>query len=195
MRIRIRPRPTWRNVVLDARSRTVRIPPGATLDLGATAKALAADRAADAVHEETNCGVLVNLGGDIAVAGAVPDGGWSVMVSDDHRSDPRPGDPTVAVRSGGLATSSTRVRRWRRGSRELHHIIDPGTGRPAREVWRTVTVAAGTCVDANTASTAAIVRGASAAGWLAAVGLPARLVASDGRVVTVGEWPAGDGRA
>ncbi|MEA2354005.1 MAG: FAD:protein transferase [Solirubrobacteraceae bacterium] len=196
-RIRIRPRPTWRDVVLDADSRTVRIPPGATLDLGATAKALAADRAAGAVRRAVGagCGVLVNLGGDIAVADEVPDRGWTVRVAEDHRGDPRPGDPTVAVRAGGLATSSTRVRRWRRGSRELHHIFDPGTDRPAREVWRTVTVAADTCVDANTASTAAIVRGASAPAWLIAAGLPARLVASDGRVVTVCGWPTGDPRA
>ena len=52
--------------------------------------------------------------------------------------------PDVALATGGLATSSTTVRRWRAGGAELHHIVDPRTGLPAAEVWRTVTVAAGT---------------------------------------------------
>ena len=63
------------------------------------------------------------------------------------------------------------------------------TGEPAAPVWRTVSVAAASCVDANTASTAAIVRGASAPQWLEALGLPARLVDPSGGVVTVGAWP------
>lgn len=72
----------------------------------------------------------------------------------------------------------------------MHHIIDPSTGAPARSVWRTVSVAAIDCADANIAATAGIVRGAEAAQWLAGMGLPARLVGSDGKVHTVGEWPS-----
>ncbi|HEX3317610.1 MAG TPA: FAD:protein FMN transferase, partial [Solirubrobacteraceae bacterium] len=94
-----------------------------------------------------------------------------------------------AIAGGGLATSSTTTRRWRRGGRDLHHILDPSTGAPCREVWRTATVAAGTCVRANVASTAAIVLGAAAPEWLAARGLPARLVRGSGEVVAVGGWP------
>jgi thiamine biosynthesis lipoprotein len=71
----------------------------------------------------------------------------------------------------------------------VHHVIDPATGLPAAEAWRTVTVAAGTCLDANTASTAAIVRGADAAAWLDSLRLPARLVRTDGSVVCVAGWP------
>jgi thiamine biosynthesis lipoprotein len=63
---------------------------------------------------------------------------------------------------------------------------------PAADVWRTVSVVAGSAVDANTASTAAVVLGHEALGWLRAHGLAARLVADDGRVVTVGGWPAGE---
>lgn len=177
----------WRSVELDTRRQTVRIPAGVELDLGATAKAFAADRAARRLNAMLGTGVLVSLGGDIAVAGPPPPGGWSVGVADDHAST----DPaeTVAVASGGLATSSTHVRRWRRGGRELHHLIDPRTGLPAVSPWRTVTVAAGSCVDANTASTAAFVRGEGAAPWLARLRLPARLVRRDGRIVRVGGWP------
>ncbi len=191
LRLRVTPsRPAdWRRVTLDEDSRTVAVPAEMSLDLGATAKALAADRAARAAHSATGCGVLVNLGGDIAVAGEAPDRGWRVRVADDHRGDPREPGQTVAIRAGGLATSSTTVRRWRRHSHELHHIIDPRTGHPAGGPWRTASVAAATCVEANTASTAAIVRGPSALGWLSGYDLPARLVRHDGAVFATGGWP------
>jgi len=96
----------------------------------------------------------------------------------------------VMITSGGLATSGTAVRSWQRGTARFHHIIVPSTGLPAQSCWRGVSVAAATCVDANTASTAAIIRSERAAGWLAGLGLPARLVRHDGEVVTVAGWPA-----
>jgi FAD:protein FMN transferase len=82
------------------------------------------------------------------------------------------------------------VRRWQRSGRDLHHIVDPRTGEPVPEHWRTVSVAAATCLDANIASTAAFLRGPDAPAWLASGKLPARLVAADGAVVYVGGWPA-----
>jgi thiamine biosynthesis lipoprotein ApbE len=93
------------------------------------------------------------------------------------------------VSDGGLATSSPMGRAWRRGGTDLHHIIDPVTGCPARSCWRTVSVAAATCVDANIASTAAILRGERAVRWLDGLRLPARLVRDDGTVTTVAGWP------
>ena len=179
----------WHTVALDSRRRLLRLAPGCRLDLGATAKALAADRAAAAIAAATGSPTLVNLGGDVATAGPVPPGGWVVRVTDDHRAGPGDGGQRVAVLGGGLATSSTTVRAWRRAGRTVHHIVDPRTGEPAAAIWRTVSVAAASCVDANTASTAAIVRGASAPQWLQSLGLPARLVDPDGTVVTVGAWP------
>jgi thiamine biosynthesis lipoprotein len=177
----------WRSISVDRARRRVSLPRGVRLDLGATAKALAADRAATAAAEATGgSGVLVNLGGDIAVAGAPPPGGWPVRVTDDHRSLPNATGQSLTIDSGGLATSSTTVRRWGRAS---HHIIDPQTGRPSESRWRTVSVAAGSSVDANTASTAAIVRGDDAPNWLEAHGMPARLVDREGEVLTVASWP------
>ena len=183
------PVPGWKLVELDPPQRRVRIPKGIELDLGATAKALAADRAAAVAHELTGTGVLVSLGGDVSVAGPAPDAGWPVRVADDHAARLDEGGPVFAVAAGGLATSGTTVRRWKAGNVTLHHIIDPRTGRPADTPWRTVTVAAGTCVKANVASTAAIVLGDGAPAWLVARGLPARLVAADGAVSTVAAWP------
>jgi thiamine biosynthesis lipoprotein len=179
----------WQAIRIDRGRSLVVVPARTEIDLGATAKALCADRAARAAAAATACGVLVNLGGDLSVAGAPPAGGWSVLVADDHRAPPAGDGQTVAISSGGLATSSTTVRRWRSGGSEHHHIVDPRTGAPVEEVWRTVSVAAATCVDANTASTAAIVRGRSALDWLEAAGLPARLVAPDGSVSYTGDWP------
>lgn len=195
------PLPGWRSVRLHpspatgAAKRVVQVPAGVMLDLGATAKALAADRAAAAaIAAALGCGVLVNLGGDIAVAGPPPGGGWRVRVTDDHAAGPDAPGPTVAIGAGGLATSSVTVRTWRIGGRRVHHIVAPGTGEPVRTCWRTVSVAAASCVDANAASTAAIIRGPAAPGWLGGLGLPARLVATGAAVTTVGGWPedAGD---
>jgi thiamine biosynthesis lipoprotein len=178
----------WRAVRVDRALNTVTAPRGVKLDLGATAKAWAADRAAEqAAAAAHGAGVLVNLGGDIAVAGEPLTEGWSVGIGEDHAGGPL--GETVAIAGGGLATSSVTVRRWRRGGRPVHHIVDPATGLPAEVVWRTVTVAAASCADANVASTASIIRGAGAPAWLGELALPARLVARDGRVVTVAGWP------
>jgi thiamine biosynthesis lipoprotein len=180
--------PAWRLVEIRHDRWQIRAPRGVRLDLGSTAKALAADRAASRAADVVSGGVLVSLGGDIAVAGGVPEGGWLIGIADDHGGDPEPGE-TVGIFSGGLATSSTTVRRWARGGLPVHHIVDPRTGLPAREVWRTVSVTAASCVDANTASTAAIVLGEDAPDWLASHALPARLVRPDGDITRVGGWP------
>jgi thiamine biosynthesis lipoprotein len=164
------------------------LPPDVDLDLGATAKALAADRAAARAAQATRCGVLVNLGGDLAVAGPAPASGWQVTIADDHTA--AGSDTIVSIRSGGLATSSISRRRWRRAGRDCHHIVDPRTGDAPPAMWRTVSVAAANCVDANTASTAAIIEGPAAPSWLAGQRLPARLVDVDGRTVNVAGWPS-----
>jgi FAD:protein FMN transferase len=184
----------WREVELDTVGGRVRTPEGVALDLGATAKALAADRAAMAAAR-VGGGVLVSLGGDISVAGAPPETGWIVRVSDDHRAPATAPGQTIAIVAGGLATSSTALRAWTRGGVPVHHIVDPATGAPADPVWRTVSVAAATCLEANVAATASIVLGESAIGWLAGRALPARLVRPAGDVLTISEWPEDAERA
>ncbi len=176
-------------VSVDTGRSVVRVPSGVLLDLGATGKALAADRAATAAAAASGCGVLVNLGGDIRVAGTSPSAGWAIGIADDHRAAARETAQTVAIRDGAIATSSVVTRRWTRAGASFHHILDPTRGRPAEVVWRTVSVSARTCVAANTASTAAIVAGSDAIRRLLHAGLAARLVAIDGAVVTVGGWP------
>jgi thiamine biosynthesis lipoprotein len=179
----------WRDIdVLEDPSR-ITVPAGILLDLGATAKALAADRAARAAHDATGHGVLVALGGDIATCGAAPADGWGVHVTDDHRDGPDAPGQTVAIHAGALATSSIATRRWMHRGRAMHHILDPASGQPVQGPWRTVSVAADTCADANIAATAALVLGDEAPEWLARHSLPARLVTMEGAVRAQGGWP------
>ena len=182
--------PGWRTVEIDPRSATVQMPRGVTLDLGSTAKALAADHAAHAAMDAAGCGVLVSLSGDLAIAGRPPEAGWRVRVTDDHRSDVSAPGQWITLRTGGLATSSTTARRWKTSEGDVHHLVDPSTGLPARSCWRTVSVAAASCLDANIASTASIIRGEAAIDWLAGLGMPSRLVAVDGTVRHVAGWPS-----
>jgi len=182
--------PGWRAVRYHDQTRTLWLPRGVELDLGSTAKALAADMAAAAALKAAGeGGVLVSLGGDIAVAGEAPPGGWPIQVSEDSGASISDDEETISINAGGVATSSTSVRRWTRGGVVLHHIIDPATGLPTAGPWRTATVVAGSCVDANIASTAAIVMGEVATAWLGEHMLPARLVGRDGAIVRTSRWP------
>jgi FAD:protein FMN transferase len=185
--------PGWRSIELDVAGGRARVAPGVRVDLGATAKAWTADAAAAAISRRTGSGCLVSIGGDVAVAGRPPEPGWRVRVEDvaGHPDEPPSGPATVVLlRSGGLATSSTRARRWRRDGRWLHHLLDPRTGLPPVPAWRTVSAAAESCVAANTVTTAAIVRGGRVWPWLRSTEAPVRLVTVDGEVLTMGGWPA-----
>lgn len=178
----------WSMITLQGQH--VTIPRGIVLDLGATAKAVAADRCAQRVHIATGSGALVNLGGDLATAGPAPDDdGWQILVHDD---DADPASSITLPPGAAMATSSTVRRRWRNGTDVVHHILDPRTGLSADPVWRTVSVAAQTCFAANTVSTAAVVRGWGALKWIAALGMPARFVDSNMGVHLVGGWPSAE---
>ncbi len=179
------PRRDWRDVRLDHEMGLLTVPRGVALDLGATAKAQTADMAAATLAHRYGTAVLVELGGDVAVAGHRPDG-WVLQVAEREGGDGQ----LVLIRDGGLTTSTTTLRRWRRGGRPVHHIVDPRTGFPASGPWRTATVAACDALSANAASTAAIVLGDAALDWLEARDYAARLVATDGTVCTTAAWPA-----
>jgi FAD:protein FMN transferase len=193
-----RPAPGWWRIALDPGSRTVAVPPGVHVDLGSTGKAFAADRSARRIATALGCGVLVNLGGDVAVSGPAPLDGWGVGIASTSAIAPEDVDEVVALWRGGLASSGTTARAWTRGGRRVHHIIDPWTGAVAPSTWSLVSVLAPSCLEANGWSTAAVVWGDDAPGNLAGHGLAARLVGRDGTVVRVGSWPvpaAGDPRA
>lgn len=182
------PAPGWWRIGLDRANRTMSVPDGVHIDLGSIGKAFAADRAAARIAAALDCGVLVNLGGDVAVAGPAPVEGWGVGIADRCTTAPTDADELVVLRSGGLATSGTTARTWERNGHPVHHIMDPWTGAGAPSTWALVTAVGMTCVEANSWSTAAVVWGEDAPGNLIEHGVTARLVHSDGHVVTVGPW-------
>jgi thiamine biosynthesis lipoprotein len=137
--------------------------PGTRLDLGGIGKGYAVDRVAESLAVAGPC--LVNAGGDLAVRG----GSWPVGVADGL---------TLELSRGGMATSGRDRRRWVRGGEELHHLIDPSSGRPAESDLVRVTVVADSASDAEVLAKAAFLG--------ADVDAPRVLVSADGRVVLAG---------
>lgn len=121
---------------------SVQFPPGLTIDPGGVGKGLAADLVANALTHESGKGALIEIGGDISVAGNSPHGRWVVNIWDPTRSTPQ---HQVALSSGGVATSSTCLRTWHTESGlQHHHLIDPVTLTPTRNGIVACTVIAGT---------------------------------------------------
>ncbi len=181
-----RPRP-WAVPGLDRATGTYLARPGELLDFGSIGKAYAAREVADLIAARGDVGVLVNLGGDIAIAGPAPDGGWNIGIEDSLIDA---AEPVVSLTSGALATSTTDKRRWIVDDEYRHHIVDPVTGRNPRPSWRIASVVADDCVVANAAATASIVLGERAPDFLSARGLSARLVHVDGSISYFGRWPS-----
>ena len=179
----------YQHVQLDPRHRTVRIPRGVRLDLGSTAKAWAADRAAARIARRIGAGALVSLGGDVAVAGPPPPGGWAIGVARASSTPPAQADQVVAIRRGGLASSGTTTRTWKAGDRAVHHIVDPRTGDCVEPYWDVVSATGSSCVEANIVTTAAIVWGERALDELPRFEQSVRLVRFDGKVFSVNGWP------
>lgn len=171
----------WAAVRVDRELGRVGVPAGLALDLGATAKAWTADEAAARLTGTLGVPALVAVGGDVAVSGNGP--AWPVLVSEHEGGT----GAILGLTRGGIATSSTRGRRWATADGEAHHLIDPRSGLPVAGPYRTASVLAGTCVEANALSTAALVWGDEALGRLAPY--PARLVDAADRVVTTDAWP------
>ena len=176
-------------IVLDREARTLLLPAGTHLDLGATAKARASDMAAVAIADQLETGVLVNLGGDLRAAGPPPPGGWRIGITASARDTSGPIDDVIAIAAGGVASSSSAVRTWSADGHHAHHIIDPATGAPAATPFSLVTVSAPTATEANAFSTAAMVWGEDALFELPQRGIATRLVRHDGRIERVGGWP------
>jgi FAD:protein FMN transferase len=160
------------------RGRRIELGPGVRLDLGGIVKGYTADRCVRLLAPLGPC--LVNAGGDLAVAGARAEGPWPVAVEVPH------GQLTLAVASGGLATSGRDRRRWRRQGQERHHLIDPSTCRPAEGGPLTVTVAAPSATEAEVAAKAIFLAGERAEREAELLGTPAVIVRADGRPRLIG---------
>ncbi|MDI3338947.1 MAG: FAD:protein FMN transferase [Sphaerobacter sp.] len=187
------PAGNWSRIRVDRATRTVTLPPGVRLDFGGIGKGLLVDHALRTLGEPP-CGVLISAGGDLAVAGPPPPGGWRCGIA---LTPGAPDEATVRLLAGALATSGLGRRQWMRAGEALHHLIDPRTGRPGASRWQIVTVAAGSCVVAEVAAKVAWLLDEAGPEWVASHGLAARFRDRAGAVVTVGGWPAaapaGDG--
>jgi thiamine biosynthesis lipoprotein len=172
-------------ICLDREGHTVSLAPDCQLDLGASAKALVVDFVANEIG--STGGVVVEIGGDVAVRGESAEGPWAIGISDTLTTNGR--EPRVSVDRGGIATSSLTTRTWRSGDRVANHIIDPRTGSFAAGVYSTATVSAESCLMANAFSTAALLWGEDAGYYIGQAGWSARLVRADGTAEFVGGWP------
>jgi thiamine biosynthesis lipoprotein len=150
--------------------RLLAVPAGVALDLNGVVKARTVDEALALMRGEG----YVSAGGDLAARGRL-----SVAL---------PGGEAVSLVRGGLATSGTDRRRWRRGGVEQHHLIDPRTGAPARSPWLQVTVCGRSCLAADIAAKAALVLGRDGPDWLDDHALPARFRTAAGEVVLNTAW-------
>ncbi len=149
------------------------------LDPAPSLAAFAVQRCAEAVAEVARCGVLVALGGDLAVSGLAPAGGWRIAL-------PAPPDavPTVlAIDGGALRTLGVPA------GGPLRRLVVTATARPVEPVWRHLVVLGATAPAANAATSGALLRGAAAGPWLAGCGLGARLIDAHGAGHEVGCWP------
>ena len=165
-----RPAPGWRRVELCGR--LLRIPAGSALDLNGVVKSATVDDAAALLDGDG----FVSAGGDLAVRGptvvALPGGG------------------AVSVVQGGIATSGSTKRRWRRAGETHHHLVDPATGRSAETPWEAVTASGATCVAADVAARAAFLTGAAGPDWLDRRGIPGHFVAAGGTATVNRSWAA-----
>ncbi|MDQ4007165.1 MAG: FAD:protein FMN transferase, partial [Actinomycetota bacterium] len=176
-------------VTVDELGGTVRLPAGVRLDLGGIGKGYAADQVVHELRRHGAAGACVNLGGDVRVSGGSPDPpAWSVGVTDPFDEAEDPGLLAVlAVEEGAVATSSRTRRRWRRGAQEMHHLIDPRTGEPARTGLAAVTVVAAEAHWAEILAKSALLAGREAGTrLLGSHGLAALLVTDTGDVLRVG---------
>jgi thiamine biosynthesis lipoprotein len=154
---------------------TLTMPAGMEIDLGGLGKEYAVDRAATLVAAQTSHPFLVNFGGDLFASGPRADGRpWLVGVDDPERT----GEAAlyrVELRGGGLATSGDARRYVLWNGKRFGHILDPRTGWPVEDAPRSVTVLAGTCLEAGTLSTLAVLQGAGARDFLAGQGVQFRI--------------------
>lgn len=138
----------------------VRLPDATRFDPGGIGKGLAADLVAERLVDAGATSVQVELGGDVRVSGEPWVGHeWSVTV--EHVDGGR-ACAQLSLPGGGVATSGTHRRAWRRDGRRLHHLIDPHTMWPASTDLTAVTVAASSSWFAEVTAKAVLMMGADA---------------------------------
>jgi thiamine biosynthesis lipoprotein len=169
-----KPRPVpcgrWREV--EVRGQLIRLPPGVAIDLGGLVKGWTADVAAEAAVATGLDRAVINAGGDLRIVGEGP----PIEIGIEEPSHPDEVACIVCVQDGALATTSTTRRRW---GCDLHHVIDPRLGLPARTPIVQATVWSETCAAAEVSSKRALLQGVPALD-----DLPGVLILASGEIVT-----------
>ena len=168
---------------------TVTMPAGTALDAGGIGKGLAADLISADLMVAGAAGCLVEVGGDLRVRGAAPDGvAWRVAVDDPFVPGTERGQ--IRLPDGGIATSSQRKRRWvSESGTERHHLIDPATQRSAVSSIQTVTVIASTAARAEVLTKPGFLRAPhDYLDWIPTRGAAALLIDADGAEYTTTNW-------
>jgi FAD:protein FMN transferase len=160
----------WRDV--EVRREVTRLPPGVGIDLGGLVKGWTADVAAEAVVATGLDWVVVNAGGDLRIVGEAP----PLPIGIEEPGCFHESACVVRVEDGALATTSMMHRRW---GRDLHHVIDPRLGLPARTPIVQATVWSATCAAAEISSKRAFLEGVPALD-----DLPGVLILASGEIVT-----------
>jgi thiamine biosynthesis lipoprotein len=175
--------PGCAGIALQRDTGMVLLPPGVALDLGGIAKGHTADRAAVALLAAGAAGAVANLGGDLRAVGVAPDGGaWTVGIEDPHQ--PGRDIAVLTLDDGAVATSSRTRRRWVRGGRTFHHLIDPATGAPADNRVDAAVVVAGDAMWAEVLAKAALIAGPDeGAALLEEFGVTGLLILDSGEVL------------
>lgn len=170
---------------------TLTVPAGSAIDLGGIGKGFAADIVAEDLVEAGARGALVNVGGDLRVAG-LPTGEDAWLLGIEDPTDPPNHIAVLRIVEGGIATSGTTVRTWKASDGEqVHHLIDPITGRSAQHRLLSATVLASDAATAEAFATAAMMMPArEAAAMIDQVGLAALIVDADRTVHRTESWKA-----
>jgi thiamine biosynthesis lipoprotein len=148
-----RPSSRWREIALVPSRGMIRLPAGVRLDLGGSAKGLAADLAADLLAGHP--GYAVDAGGDIRI------GGTHAVPREVHIQHPLQDEiaHSFTVTAGAVATSGLRTRVWHTEEGFAHHLIDPARGTPAWTGVIQASALAPTALEAETLAKTALLRG------------------------------------
>jgi thiamine biosynthesis lipoprotein len=142
----------------------ITLPGGMEIDLGGIGKEYAVDSTVALLRQHPDASFVVNFGGDLYVTGPRPEGPWRVAVEDPRAEGGA--IRTLSLPRGGIATSGDARRFLLKDGVRYGHILDPRTGWPVPDAPRSVTVLAGSCLEAGMLATFAILHGRDAAAFL-----------------------------
>ena len=154
----------WQRISIDADGRVIKEDPNMVLDCSAVAKGFGVDLAAECLRAHGVQNFMVEIGGEVIVAGINPNGEeWHVAVNkptDDPTSTSNEFQTILPLTNTAMATSGNyRNFYTTEDGRRIAHTIDPATGYPVQHSLLSATVFAPTCAEADAFATSFMVKG------------------------------------